>query len=177
MIVLESARLSFRPLLLTDATQRYVDWLNDPEVNKYLETRHLEQTITACEAFIKQCNEDDATYLFGIFDKSSGQHIGNVKLGFIHPIYRKGQLSLFIGEKSYWNRGFASEVVKTITSFGLNQVGLEKIEAGCYEDNLPSLRVFLKSGYTLEGFIRSNVVSEGRRCGCFSLGVLKNEWH
>lgn len=176
MTELESSRLILRPLEHGDATQRYVDWLNDPAVNRYLETRHQVQTLGACRSFIEQSNKDPNTHLFGIFLKETGEHIGNAKLGFINPLYKKAQLSLFIGEQSCWNHGFAGEVVRTLTDFGFNGLGMERIEAGCYEENLASLRVFLKAGYTVEGFMRSHVVSNGVRSGCFWLGILKNEW-
>lgn len=172
---IESERLVMKPLQRTDATQVYADWLNDPEVNQYLETRHQVQTIASCQAFIEQCNDDTSTHLFGIFSKATGAHIGNAKLGFIHPVYLRGQLSLFIGDKAYWNKGLASEVVKSLTGFGFAELGLNRIEAGCYEENLSSLRIFLKAGYTVEGFMRNHVISKGVSSGCFWLGILKNE--
>lgn len=172
---IETERLVLKPLQLTDATQMYADWLNDPEVNQYLETRYQEHTIASCQAFIEQCNGDTSTQLFGIFVKATGAHIGNAKLGFIHPVYLRGQLSLFIGNKAYWNKGLASEVVKSLTDFGFAELGLNRIEAGCYEENLSSLRIFLKAGYNVEGFLRSHVISNGKSSGCFWLGILKNE--
>lgn len=176
MHVIESERLVLRPLQVSDATQVYADWLNDPAVNQFLETRHEVQTVESCRAFIQQCNAGDADHLFGIFSKDTGEHIGNTKLGFIHPQYLRGQLSLFIGAKAYWNKGLASEVVKAMTHFGFVQLGLNRIEAGCYEGNLASLRIFLKAGYTVEGFLRNHVISNGASGGCFWLGILKNEW-
>ena len=37
--ILHNDRLELRPLNLSFCTQKYVDWMNDPEVYKYLETR------------------------------------------------------------------------------------------------------------------------------------------
>lgn len=34
--ILKGEKVTLRPLLLSDCTQEYADWLNDPEVNKYL---------------------------------------------------------------------------------------------------------------------------------------------
>lgn len=177
MTCLETSRLRLRTLTEADASQRYADWLNDPEVNQYLETRHSEQTIDSCRAFIQQCNADEGSQLLGVFLKETDQHIGNVKVGFINSHYQHGQLSLFIGEKSCWGQGLSSELVGAVTRYAFSALGLNRIEAGCYEENLASLRVFLKCGYTVEGFLREQVVLNGRRMGVFKLGVLKHEYH
>lgn len=176
MKVITTKRLYMRSLLEEDATQRYVDWLNDPAVSQYLETRHNTQTIGSCKAFIEQCDRDEYAHLYGIFMKGTEKHIGNAKLGFIHEQYACGELSLFIGDKTCWGKGLGGEIVQGLTQYGFTYLGLEKIEAGCYEENLASLRIFLKTGYTVEGFKRSHVVSSGSRSGCFMLGIIKSEF-
>jgi RimJ/RimL family protein N-acetyltransferase len=166
-----------RPLTEADASQRYADWLNDPEVNQFLETRHAQQTVESCRSFIQQCNVDAGSHLLGVFLRSNNEHIGNVKVGFIHSHYQRGQLSLFIGEKAYWGQGLSSELVRAVTRYAFTTLGLHRVEAGCYEENLGSLRVFLKCGYTVEGFLRDQVTLNGRRMGTFLLGVLKHEYN
>lgn len=175
MAKIETNRLYLRDLTVSDVNKKYVDWMNDPEVNRYLETRHSKQTIQSCSRFIQDCNADTASHLFGIFFKESGAHIGNAKIGFINPFYQRGQVSLFIGEKQFWGTGLSSEVVRGLTNYGFKCLGLHRLEAGCYEDNLASLKVFLKAGYTLEGFMRDQVILDNRRLGCFWLGILAHE--
>lgn len=176
MKTIETKRLLLRPLKSEDATQVYADWMNDPDVNQYLETRHLLQTVESCISFIEKCNSDKTAYLFGVFIKETGQHIGNAKIGFISDIYKHGQLSLFIGEKEHWGKGYSSELVKAMTQYGFEVLDLHRIEAGCYEDNLASLRIFLKAGYTLEGFKRNHIIQNDRYKGCFWLGILQHEY-
>ncbi|WP_025652959.1 MULTISPECIES: GNAT family N-acetyltransferase [unclassified Psychrobacter] len=176
MSLIETERLILRPLDISDASQEYVDWLNDPDVNQYLETRHSVQTLESCIDFIKSCNNDPTTYLFGIFLKESNKHIGNVKIGAINTIYKRGQLSLFIGDKECWGKGYSRELVKSITNYAFEHLGLSRMEAGCYEDNIGSLKVFLKSGYNVEGFFRDHVIHDDKYQGCFWLGALKDEF-
>lgn len=173
---IETDRLSLRSLTPDDVSEKYVGWLNDPDVNQYLETRHEVQTIGGCLDFVNACNASPSTKIMGIFHKESNVHIGNVKIGFINSHYRRGQVSLFIGEKDYWGKGLSSEAVGGITKYGFEKLGLHRLEAGCYEDNLASLRVFLKNGYTVEGFMRDQVILNGRRLGCFWLGMLSHEF-
>jgi RimJ/RimL family protein N-acetyltransferase len=175
MAELATERVYLRPLSAQDATQTYADWMNDPQVNQYLETRHSPQSVESCRAFIEQCNADPASHLFGIFLQQGHRHVGNVKLGFVNSYYQRGQVSLFIGDKTCWGQGLSSEVVRLITAYGFDSLGLHRLEAGCYEDNLASLRIFLKAGYTVEGFMREHVTLNGRRMGCFWLGKLHNE--
>lgn len=176
-IKIETPRLSLRTLQDGDVSQTYVDWLNDPDVNRYLETRHAVQTLDSCRDFVRRCNLNKSERLLGVFLKETRDHIGNVKLGFINDIHSRGQISLFIGDKTLWGRGLAREIVYEVTKYGFEDAGLERIEAGCYEENLSSLRVFLSVGYTVEGFFRRHAVSEsGRRMGCFWMGMLKYEF-
>ena len=173
---IQTNRLHLRSLNAEDATETYVGWLNDPAVNQFLETRHATQTIDSCKQFITTCNNSETEHLFGIFLKSTGAHIGNAKLGCINLIHQRGEISLFIGDKAQWGKKLATEVVTALTSYGFNNLGLEKIEAGCYQDNIGSLRTFLGIGYTVEGFFRSHSnLNSDTRSGCFWLGMLKSE--
>ena len=172
---LYSERLSFKILTKQDVSDQYIGWLNNPEINRYLETRFNQQNKETCELFVTTILNDPASYLFGIFDKKTCSHIGNIKLGFINSHHNTAQLSLFIGEKECWGKGYATEAIKCITQWGFNILGLKRIEAGCYEANMGSLRAFLKVGYIVEGFKRSCVDSDGQRVGCFCLGIIESD--
>lgn len=174
---IETPRLYFKTLEESDVSQTYVDWLNDPDVNKYLETRHNNQTLDSCRQFVKSCLESSSENLFGVFLKEKNTHIGNVKLGLINPVHLRGQLSLVVGDKSCWGMGYGGEIVRAVTKFGFEQLHLERIEAGCYEENLNSLRIFLGAGYSVEGFFRQHsLIANGKRASCFWLAILRQEF-
>lgn len=175
MTALTSERLLFRKLTKADVSERYLGWLNDPDVNQYLETRFSSQTRDTCEKFVVDMEQDPASHLFGIFNKKTLEHIGNIKLGFINTHHQSGQLSLFLGEKSCWGKGYATESIKCITKWGFEALGLERIEAGCYDANIGSLRAFLKAGYSVEGFFRNSIFFNGRRIGGFWLGIIRSD--
>ena len=44
-VVLKSEILFLQELEPNDVTQQYVDWLNNVEINRYLESRHTHQDI------------------------------------------------------------------------------------------------------------------------------------
>lgn len=175
MKTFESERTYFRPLDVEDVTQTYVDWLNDPEVNRFLESRYTEQTLNGCREYVQRINASPTDNFFGIFLKADDTHIGNAKIGAINMRHRVGQSSMFIGDKSQWGTGVGSEVMYAITKYGFNELGLERIEAGCNELNLASLKMLLKTGYSVDGFLRNHALFEGRRVSCFWMAILKNE--
>lgn len=148
---LDGEVLLLRLLQLSDCDERYVGWLKDEGVNGFLETRWAEQTFETVSAFVKQMLNDSSNFLFGIFLKDSGQHIGNIKLGPINYHHLYADVSYFIGEKQCWGRGYATEAIKLITTFGFDQLGLCSIQAGLYESNVASMKALLKSNFKLVG--------------------------
>mgnify|MGYP005870184203 CR=1 FL=1 len=168
VIKVKSKRLLIRELSEKDVTTKYVAWMNDPHINRYLETRFSAQTEESVGDFVNSIQKDPDSFLFGIFDVKTGSHIGNIKLGPINRHHGSAQISLLIGDRSCHGKGYATEAISALTDWGFQDCGLERIEAGCYETNLGSLRAFLKCGYEVEGFFRkSRIDGEGQRIGSF----------
>ena len=176
MMEFGSRRLIFRPLTTNDVRNHYVVWMNDPEINQYLETRFHDQTMETCLSFVQKMNEDSTQNLFGIFEMTSLTHIGNIKLGFINRHHQTAQLSLVIGDKSFWGKGFATEAIARVSTWGFQHLGLRRIEAGCYDNNLGSLRAFLKAGFSVEGYRRKNIVFKDGVIGGFWMSLLRDEY-
>lgn len=67
-----------------DCNGLYLSWLNDCEVNRYLETRWEIQTIEKISSFVERIRASLDSYIFAIMAKdetSSFRHIGNIKIG------------------------------------------------------------------------------------------------
>ena len=159
---LTGALITLRPVTLADVTSEYVAWLNDPRVNRYMETRfHCHERIDV-EAFVKSMREKGNVYFLAIVLNEDNRHVGNIKL-VVRPEHSTGEVSLFIGDKSQWGKGLGAEAIALVRDFGLDELGLAKLTAGCYADNEGSIRAFEKCGFIREAVLESEYVSGGRR--------------
>lgn len=171
--MIESDRLTMRPLTMDDCTDRYVEWLNDAEVIRYLETRHSPQDKESIKSFVSMVNKKDNEYLYGIFLKD-GLHIGNIKIGPIHSFHKTGDMSMFIGDKKQWGKGFGAEAVAKFSIYCFETFDIDKISASMYRSNLGSTNAFLKAGFSKEGLRISHLrLSESDRDDMVELGLLR----
>ena len=161
---IETARLLLRNLTGADVTQRYLSWLNDPEVLRYLEIRFSKVSdLKELGSFVNAVNKSTDTLMLGIFRKDTGQHIGNIKLGPIKFDHARAEIGFLIGDRLSWGAGYASEAIQAVAQFGLERLNLAKIGAGCYETNLGSMKALLKAGFLQVATIPNDVVSDGAR--------------
>ena len=167
---INAERLFFRYLRMYDANKTYKKWLNDKDVNKFLETRHEIHTIAKIKNFISVQNKSTNNHLFGVFHKKNKIHIGNVKLGPIHKFHPVSELSLFIGDKKYWGNGYGSEIIKTLTYHAFKNLGLKKLSAGAYSQNISSVQAFIKSGYHVEGIRKKHYLLDSKLADITILG-------
>ncbi|MCR4792047.1 MAG: GNAT family N-acetyltransferase [Lachnospiraceae bacterium] len=174
--VLYGKKIYLRQAEMTDCTERYVDWLNDPEVNQYLETRWSDQNLESIKTFVKSQRENDHSLLFAIVLMENNLHIGNIKIGPINSHYNHADISYFIGEKDQWHKGIATEAIQLICQFGFEQLLLHRIEAGAYEAAVGSWRALEKCGFVREGVFRQQVRLNGNYMNVYRYGLLKDEW-
>lgn len=73
-------------------------------------------------------------------------------------IYRhSAELGYWLGEP-YWGKGIVTEAVKMISSYGFNELKIERIFAGVFDFNKASINVLQKNGYQLEGISKNGVI-------------------
>lgn len=166
-----------RSIDLNDCTERYVEWLNDPDITRYLETRWYDQNLDSIKEFVKSQIENKNSYLFAIIKTDTNQHIGNIKLGPINQHHNHADISYFIGEKTLWQKGIATEAVRLICEFGFEELKLHRIEAGTYSTAIGSWHILEKVGFKREGVFRNQVMSEGNYIDVFRYGILKDEFN
>jgi ribosomal-protein-alanine N-acetyltransferase len=174
--MLTTERLLLRALEPADLNATYLSWLNDPGVNRYLETRFLPQTMDALESYWQAHRDDPASPWFAICKQADGRHIGNIKLGPIQWLHRRADLSLFIGDCTCWGKGYASEAIAAVRDWAFAELDLQKLNAGIYAGNMGSRRAFEKCGFSLEGTLRAEVVSRGERLDVWRMGLPRSLW-
>lgn len=175
MRTIDSARLRLRELEIADVTQTYVDWLNDDTINRYLETRFHKQDGDAVRGFVETVRGRDNEFLFGIFLLSDARHIGNIKIGPINPHHRVGDISLFIGDRDSWGRGYATEAIVALSEHAFSTLAMRKVSAGIYAPNTGSIRAFIKSGYRQEGMRRNHYTLNGEPCDLIEFGLFPSD--
>ena len=55
---MENKKINLRRLQPNDVTHEYVDWMNDSEINKYLESRHVVHSLDSIKAFVEAMSYD-----------------------------------------------------------------------------------------------------------------------
>ena len=174
--ILTGEKVYLRQISVKDCTDKYVKWLNDPEVNQYLETKWSEQNIESIRAFVESQRKNNHSVLFAIVCRKNNEHIGNVKIGAVHPHYNHADISYFIGEKEYWHKGLATEAISLVCQFGFEQLSLHRIEAGTYDCAEGSWHALEKCGFKREGTFREQVYFMGRYINVYRYGLLKENF-
>lgn len=159
---LESSSLILRPVDVTDATPTYVGWMNSPQVNAQLETRHSSQTLESVRSYIINTRKNPRAVFLAMVLKQTNEHIGNMKLELSQPTHGRGEISLWIGPSELWGRGLASEAIGLLSSWAFERLGLRKLTAGCYSTNIGSARAFEKAGFIREAVLRQHYVLDDR---------------
>lgn len=153
-------------------TEGYVSWLNDPEVNRYLESRFARHSLESTRSFVTRCLHNEQILFLGIRCPSlSGRHVGNIKLE-IDPRHRLGEIGILIGEKTVYGRGVGTKAITLLSTIACDQLRLRKLTAGCYGSNTGSRRAFEKAGFTVEGVRPEQFLLEDRAEDLILMGML-----
>jgi [ribosomal protein S5]-alanine N-acetyltransferase len=164
-----------RPVDEEDIGERYLAWLNDAGVTRYLETRHQAQTLDTIRDFITRiigCNNE---FLFAICLTCNDRHIGNIKIGPTKPNHSLADVSLFIGEKDCWGKGFATDAIRLVSEHAFVTLNIRKLNAVAYAINTGSIQAFIRAGYSQEGLRRKHYLLDGKLADLVELGLCENE--
>lgn len=161
-LIMETERLRLRPLTLADAESMYRNWTSDEEVARYVAWEpHSDIAVT--QGLLNRWAEqyqDPSFYNWGIEIKATGEVIGTFTFVSISEKDKLAKLGYCIG-KAWWNKGYVTEAGRAIMDFGMDKLGLNRIEAVHEVRNPASGRVMAKLGMTYEGTMRQARLVKG----------------
>jgi len=129
--------------------RKYMSWAN--EIPTLSDTRNnIENAIRLIEA-----NED---IRFLIFSKNNNDFIGSSGLHKIDWRIKKAEIGYWIKTSKSGN-GFMTEAVNAIMNYGINELGLRRIEIINSGSNIKSRRIPERLDFTLEGILKNHRIN------------------
>lgn len=173
-VELESERLLYKPMSLAHATPTYLGWLNDEEVNRYLEVSK-ENRLEELEAYIRH-SVDHKIFFWAIHLKENGKHIGNIKIDPIHKKHGTGEYGILMGDKAQWGKGYAKEASLTVIDFCFGSMNLRKMTLGVVADNLPAVKLYENMGFITEGHYQKHAMYNGKYCDVLRMALFNPDY-
>ena len=168
-IDLESERLIFKRVSIEHVSSNYVSWINDPEVNMYLETKG-NYTLDLLKSYIEeQYNKE--IYFWAIHLKSSNKHIGNIKIDPINEDLNSGEYGILMGDRLNWGKGYAKEATLRIVRYCFEDLGLSKITLGVIQDNINAVKLYEKIGFTIDEVKKNVGVYNNKLCNSLRMSL------
>ncbi|MBI2385549.1 MAG: GNAT family N-acetyltransferase [Elusimicrobia bacterium] len=139
------------------------------------ESESLEATRANIERAMR-APADAGIIRYAIRKRDSGEFIGYGIIAHVDRYNRRCRLSVVIGEKREWGKGFASEALRAAIDYSFTTLGMNRIGAEIYAVNERSIRLFERLGFKREGAVRESVLKNGVFVDEYVYGLLRREW-
>ncbi len=154
--ILESERLRFRKLTITDAPE-ILKLRGNPETMKYI-PRPLINDIDGSLAHIKMINDkidENNDINWAVTEKGNNKCIGIMGFYRTQPEHFRTELGYMITPE-HWGKGYVTEAVTVLLDFAFNSLQFHSIEAVIDSRHTASERVLQKVGFVKEAHFKEN---------------------
>ena len=176
--------VTLRPVSREDVS-RVRQWLEDPEVSEswfgrysYGDPAHLgyhpSEMEHASEEEWERVFSDEEHKILSVCTED-GEHIGEVHVA-IEQSLGDGQLSILIGRKDMWHRGYGTAGMSAILQAAFSEYGLYRVWVDVPEYNTAARAMFSHLGFVHEGTLRKSRPHEGSRFDSVVMGMLATEY-
>ncbi|GAA4846970.1 GNAT family protein [Kitasatospora terrestris] len=150
-------------------------WNHDAEVMRWMDDTYP-STVEQVRGWLGDRPRNTyADVLFGIEATGDGVLIGLVMLHGTEPEKGIAKLDIYLGEKEYWGRGFATDAVRTACRYGFEEMRLHKVTLTVVTENHAARTVYEKVGFVEEGRLRQVFRRDGAWWDMFTMGLLADE--
>ncbi len=175
---LYSKRLLLRSISIINLYDLYQ--LQSNEAVARYNTIGIPEDVNFTQTLIENAVNDPATFdktnfWWGIFLKESNQFIGEAGLNLSVTRYKSGEV--FYGlYPDYWGKGYATEAVETILTYGFVDLSLHRISAGVATENEASIKLLERVGMTREGKHRKILPIRGEWWDNYGYAILEEDF-
>jgi RimJ/RimL family protein N-acetyltransferase len=149
-------------------SEEYLRWMNDLETTKTLGKFDYLMPVERSKLveYINGINKNNTVFL-AIYlsndgqsrqmDKAAMSFIGTLKIYDIDLLSRRASIGIAIGERSNWGKGYAAKAIRIACNYIFNTLGMRKITAGYFGNNIGMERAFIKNGFAVEAIFKEHI--------------------
>lgn len=172
-LCIEGQRIYLRRLSVLDVNEKYLKWMRDSKVNRFLESRFEKWNLKKLRDYVRNILQNTNCIFFVIIDRETGKHIGNIKIGPIVFPHRYAEVGIIIGDKAFLGKGLGYESLKLVKDYAFKNLKIHKLVAGAYINNIGSVKIFKKNGFIVEGIRKKQYLFKGKYVDAVLFGCLK----
>jgi RimJ/RimL family protein N-acetyltransferase len=158
----------------------YAGWNRDSEFHRLLDSdAAVLYSAQAGIIFFKKMlkEESPVSYFFSIRTLDDNRLLGEIALDVIHNwVSRNAFVSLGIGSRHDWGRGYGTDAMKTMLRFAFTELNLQRVTLTVFEYNPRAIRSYEKSGFQHEGRMRGALLRDGKRWDMLYMSITAEDW-
>lgn len=145
-------------------------WMQDETLRKDFMLSFI-VTSDSHRQWFHRYSEDESQQIWAIY--ADQVHIGNIGLKSIDLIHKKAEVWIYIGDRTAKCKGIGQTSCRLLfKDLKFQSFGLHKIYCHVAEWNIASQKMFLKSGFALEGILKDEMFFEEKFVTLFRFGIL-----
>jgi diamine N-acetyltransferase len=167
-------RVYLRPLEASDLS-RIQKWSNDPEI-RALTGEVKPMSRAEAEAFYDRVNSDEHRVWFIVALTENDRAIGEAGLLRMFPAWRTTDLSIILGERDAWGKGYGTEAINLLLDYAFGYLNFHRVAVGVVGFNEKALRFYEKVGFQREGIQRDGYYYGHKYYDFVMMSVLEDEY-
>ena len=131
--------ITIKKFIKKNFNDRYINWLNDPEVVKYSSQKKFKHSYESCLKYYNKCQIEDCFFL-AIYIKK--KHVGNLYCKL--KSFKSISIRILLGDKNFWNKGIGFLVYKILINNFFFNLNYEKVYSNTINKNIGMIKIFKK---------------------------------
>ncbi|KMY49548.1 GNAT family N-acetyltransferase [Peribacillus loiseleuriae] len=160
--LLRTERLYLRKMTEADSPCLFNIWSN-PDVTKFMNIENFSDENQAKEMidFLNELSAQNKAMRYTIIEAKTNQIIGSCGFNTLDYENIKAEIGYDL-DSTFWGLGYGTEAVSCLLEYAFEHLNFIRIEAKVEPENLNSIRVLQKLGFTFEGTLRKSQKSKDR---------------
>ena len=150
-------------------------WSNDPEIRKLIgEVVSMSQA--DADKFLERVYNDNTREWFVIIIKENERLIGEAGLLRMFHAWRTTDISIIIGEKDAWGKGYGTEAILLLLDYAFRRLNFHRVAIGVVGFNEKAIRFWEKIGFKKEGIQRDGYYYKHKYHDFVMMSILEDEF-
>ena len=113
---------------------------------------------------------------YGIVTKEENKLIGNCGFLEFDYINRNCEVGIFIGDKEYLGKGYGTEALKLLISYGINYLNIRNFMLRVFSNNERAMKSYGKIGFKKIGIRRNAIIANSKEYDMVYMDLLSEEF-